>query len=110
MSVKTNERPSKTTGVGRLVRRLDRERRRWTHPGEGEIPTEMAWRAGVAEGLRLAQVAIRKAVGHGGEPGPPARQASGGSPIGGAVRRVLAGPAGGRQRPGRSPAGGEERQ
>jgi hypothetical protein len=27
-----------------------------------EVPTEQAWRAGVAEGLRLAQVAIRKGV------------------------------------------------
>lgn len=66
MTVKTNERPSKTgkavTGVGRLVRRLDRERRQWTRPSTAEIPTELAWRAGVAEGLRLAQVAIRKGV------------------------------------------------
>ena len=52
-------------GVGRLVRRLERERRTWTrHPGhEGPmVPTEQAWRAGVAEGLRLAQTAIRKGV------------------------------------------------
>jgi hypothetical protein len=51
--------------VGRLVRRLERERRTWTrHPGhEGPmVPTEQAWRAGVAEGLRLAQTAIRKGV------------------------------------------------
>jgi hypothetical protein len=52
-------------GVGRLVRRLERERRTWTQqPGhDGPIvPTEQAWRAGVAEGLRLAQAAIRKGV------------------------------------------------
>lgn len=63
MDVK-NERNTRTvvTGVGRLVRRLDRERRQWTHGHDGEVPTEMAWRAGVAEGLRLAQVAIRKGV------------------------------------------------
>ncbi len=51
------------TGVGRLVRRLDRERRQWTRRESGDVvPTEIAWRAGVAEGLRLAQVAIRKGV------------------------------------------------
>lgn len=50
------------TGVSRLVRRIERERRAWTrHPVE-EWPTEQAWRAGVAEGLRLAQLAIRKGV------------------------------------------------
>jgi hypothetical protein len=49
-------------GVARLVRRLERERRRWTRPSVGTIPTERAWRAGVAEGLRLAQTAIRKGV------------------------------------------------
>lgn len=47
-------------GVGRLVRRLERERRAWSRPAEAEIPTAQAWRAGVAEGIRLAQVAIRK--------------------------------------------------
>jgi hypothetical protein len=59
-----NERPGRpvTLGVGRLVRRLDRERRQWTRRHPGEVATEMAWRAGVAEGLRLAQVAIRKGV------------------------------------------------
>jgi hypothetical protein len=58
-----NERPTRaTTGVGRLVRRLDRERRQWTRRHPGEVATEVAWRAGVAEGLRLAQVAIRKGV------------------------------------------------
>jgi hypothetical protein len=52
------------TGVGRLVRRLERERRTWTRrtPGEAVVATEVAWRAGVAEGLRLAQAAIRKGV------------------------------------------------
>ena len=49
-------------GIGRLVRRLDRERRRFLHATTPEIPTEQAWRAGVAEGLRLAQLAIRKGV------------------------------------------------
>ena len=54
-------------GVGRLVRRLDRERRAWARRPEREdgapvAPTEVAWRAGVAEGLRLAQLAIRKGV------------------------------------------------
>ncbi|MEJ3652534.1 hypothetical protein WEH80_06075 [Actinomycetes bacterium KLBMP 9759] len=48
-------------GVGRLVRRLELERRRWAR-GSAELPTEVAWRAGVAEGLRLAQLAIRKGV------------------------------------------------
>jgi hypothetical protein len=58
----TRGRPS--TGVARLVRRLERERRQWTRPGVDaiEVPTETAWRAGVAEGLRLAQTAIRKGV------------------------------------------------
>lgn len=50
------------SGVARLVRRLDRERRPFLTPGTDEIPTEQAWRAGVAEGLRLAQAAIRKGV------------------------------------------------
>lgn len=49
-------------GVWRLVRRLDRERRRFLHATAPEVPTEQAWRAGVAEGLRLAQLAIRKGV------------------------------------------------
>ncbi|MBV9922776.1 MAG: hypothetical protein JOY78_18260 [Pseudonocardia sp.] len=51
-----------TTGVGRLVRRIERERRSWSRRPPDEVPTEQAWRAGVAEGLRLAQVAIRKGV------------------------------------------------
>lgn len=50
-------------GVARLVRRLERERRRWTlRDGVELVATEQAWRAGVAEGLRLAQTAIRKGV------------------------------------------------
>ena len=53
---------NRPTGVGRLVRRLERERKIWIHPAEAEIPTAQAWRAGVAEGIRLAQVAIRKGV------------------------------------------------
>ncbi len=50
------------TGVARLVRRIERERRSWTRTPVEELPTEQAWRAGVAEGLRLAQLAIRKGV------------------------------------------------
>ena len=50
------------TGVARLVRRIERERRTWSRRFVDEVPTEQAWRAGVAEGLRLAQVAIRKGV------------------------------------------------
>jgi len=50
------------TGVGRLLRRIERERRTWTRRPVEELPTEQAWRSGVAEGLRLAQVAIRKGV------------------------------------------------
>jgi hypothetical protein len=53
---------NRPTGVGRLVRRLERERRTWGRPLEAEVPTAQAWRAGVAEGIRLAQVAIRKGV------------------------------------------------
>ena len=52
-------------GVGRLVRRLERERRTWTRrstDAEPLVATEVAWRAGIAEGLRLAQAAIRKGV------------------------------------------------
>ncbi len=49
-------------GVGRLVCRLERERRRWSRDGGSGVPTERAWRAGVAEGLRLAQAAIRRGV------------------------------------------------
>jgi hypothetical protein len=50
-----------SAGVGRLVRRLEHLRRGWTR-GDSTVPTEQAWRAGVAEGLRLAQIAIRKGV------------------------------------------------
>lgn len=53
---------TRTPGVARLVRRLERERRRWTRSSGESVPTEQAWRAGVAEGLRLAQTAIRKGV------------------------------------------------
>jgi hypothetical protein len=50
--------------VSRLVRRLEKERRQYTRPAEEEteVPTATAWRAGIAEGLRLAQLAIRKGV------------------------------------------------
>ncbi len=58
---RTGKRPV-ITGVGRLVRRIERERRSWARRPPDELPTEQAWRAGVAEGLRLAQVAIRKGV------------------------------------------------
>ncbi len=58
-----NNKTRPTAGVGRLVRRLERERRRWTlRDGVELVATEQAWRAGVAEGLRLAQTAIRKGV------------------------------------------------
>ena len=61
-----NRRRAATAGVGRLIRRLERERRAWTRrPDHGDVlvvATEVAWRAGVAEGLRLAQLAIRKGV------------------------------------------------
>jgi hypothetical protein len=52
-------------GVSRLVRRLEKERRQYARPsneGDVEAPTATAWRAGIAEGLRLAQLAIRKGV------------------------------------------------
>ncbi|MDN5919318.1 MAG: hypothetical protein L0I76_30185 [Pseudonocardia sp.] len=63
MSATTMARPRKPgAGVGRLVRRLEHERRRWARGQEMTVPTEQAWRAGVAEGLRLAQLAIRKGV------------------------------------------------
>ncbi|WP_337826560.1 hypothetical protein [Pseudonocardia sp. UM4_GMWB1] len=62
MNATTNNRPRTTTGVGRLVRRLEIERRRWSRNDYPVVPTEQAWRAGVAEGLRLAQLAIRKGV------------------------------------------------
>jgi hypothetical protein len=53
-----------STGVARLVRRLEKERRQYTRPSaeDAELPTAIAWRAGIAEGLRLAQQAIRKGV------------------------------------------------
>ena len=62
MNTTTTTRPRATTGVGRLVRRLERERRSWVRAHGSELATEQAWRAGVAEGLRLAQVTIRKGV------------------------------------------------
>jgi len=65
-TIDSNKRRAATAGVGRLVRRLERERRCWARrPDHGDTPvvaTEVAWRAGVAEGLRLAQLAIRKGV------------------------------------------------
>ncbi len=62
MSEKTERSGRTVTGVGRLVRRLDRERRQWIRRPADCVATEIAWRAGVAEGLRLAQLAIRKGV------------------------------------------------
>lgn len=62
MTATVNPRVRTTTGVGRLVRRLERERRRWSRPDAPMIATEQAWRAGVAEGIRLSQIAIRKGV------------------------------------------------
>jgi hypothetical protein len=59
---RSNGRLRQASGVGRLVRRIERERRAWSRRPVEELPTEQAWRAGVAEGLRLAQVAIRKGV------------------------------------------------
>ncbi len=63
-TVSKDHRRRATTGVGRLVRRLERERRAWARRPvhDSAVPTEQAWRAGVAEGLRLAQVAIRRGV------------------------------------------------
>ena len=61
-STTSTVRRRKPAGVSRLVRRLEAERRNWTRPQEREVPTAQAWRAGVAEGIRLAQVAIRKGV------------------------------------------------
>ncbi len=63
-TVNKDHRRQPTTGVGRLVRRLERERRTWARRPAHDVPvpTEQAWRAGVAEGLRLAQVAIRRGV------------------------------------------------
>ena len=61
----TDRRRQPAAGVGRLVRRLERERRSWARRPERDVPpvaTEVAWRAGVGEGLRLAQAAIRKGV------------------------------------------------
>ncbi len=62
MNRTTNGHVRQTTGVRRLVRRLEHERRKWSWASVETVPTEQAWRAGVAEGLRLAQVAIRKGV------------------------------------------------
>ncbi|WP_214368234.1 hypothetical protein [Pseudonocardia sp. H11422] len=62
MGAMVKGRVRQTSGVGRLVRRLECERRRWSRWDDSTVPTEQAWRAGVAEGLRLAQTAIRKGV------------------------------------------------
>jgi hypothetical protein len=58
----TDRQVRSTSGIGRLLNRLERERRKWSWRGGELVPTEQAWRAGVAEGLRLAQVAIRKGM------------------------------------------------
>jgi len=62
MTAVVNGRVRQSGGVGRLVRRLERERHRWSWGAVEWVPTEQAWRAGVVEGLRLVQVAIRKGV------------------------------------------------
>ena len=62
MNRMTNGRVRQTTGVGCLVRRLERERRKWSWGALDRGPTEQAGRAGGGEGLRLAQLAIRKGV------------------------------------------------
>ncbi len=51
-------------GARRVIRRLESERRTWMRraPGAELVATELAWRAGVAEGLRLAQATLRKGV------------------------------------------------
>ena len=59
---RTKRSPRQVAGVGRLLRRIEHERRSWTRRPVEELPTEQAWRAWVAEGLRLAQLAIRKGV------------------------------------------------
>lgn len=51
-----------TAGVSRLVRRLEHQRRTWTRGLAELTATEQAWNAGIAEGLRLAQITIRKGV------------------------------------------------
>jgi hypothetical protein len=61
-TTRSNRTARQVTGVGRLLRRIEHERRTWTRRPVEELATEQAWRAGVAEGLRLAQVAIRKGV------------------------------------------------
>ena len=62
MNQVTNGRVQRSRGVARLLNRLERERRKWSWRGGELVPTEQAWRAGVAEGLRLAQVTIRKGM------------------------------------------------
>jgi len=50
------------TGARRLVRSLEHQRRTWSRGQDGMTATERAWNAGIAEGLRLAQLVIRKGV------------------------------------------------
>lgn len=50
------------TGTRRLVRSLEHQRRTWSRGQLDLTATERAWNAGIAEGLRLAQLAIRKGV------------------------------------------------
>src|SRR3954454_2821405 len=73
-----SKRRTATAGVGRLVRRLERERRSWARrPDRGDVPvvaTEVAWRAGVAEGLRVGG----GGGGAGGAGGGAARDPQGG--------------------------------
>ena len=58
----TTRMKNRPSSVARLVRRLERERKCWIRPQDTEVPTAQAWRAGVAEGIRLSQVAIKKGV------------------------------------------------
>src|ERR1700712_2722855 len=51
MNRTTNGRARQTAGVGRLVRRLERERRKWSWGSAELVATEQAWRAGGAEAL-----------------------------------------------------------
>lgn len=50
--------------VSRLARmhtsRLERERREWLAIPDTELPTNPEWRQGYCEGLRIAQLLIKK--------------------------------------------------
>lgn len=58
--MRCDRRRSRTThGVGRLLRRLERERQDWLRHLDDELPE---WQQGFCEGLRAAQRLIRKGV------------------------------------------------